>query len=88
MQVNINACLTGVATAGTESDTTVTAEQKWKSSNVKAVVTNGKSIGENSKLNYAFKSKANRIPSFFLSTVGFYLIPARSLKLGTHSALQ
>ena len=52
LQVNINACLSGVASAtggGTESDTTVTAEQKWKSSNVKAVVTNGKSIGENSE---------------------------------------
>ena len=59
MQVNINACLSGVATTGggTESDTTVTAEQKWKSSNVKAVVTNGKSIGENYELNYSFKSK-------------------------------
>ena len=58
-QVNINACLTGVAAgtkaaaaaepdaaALTSSVAAAAAEQKWKSSNVKAVVTNGKSLGQ------------------------------------------
>ena len=59
-QVNINACLSGVAAGTTAAAATAeldaaditssvvaaAAEQKWKSSNVKAVVANGKSIGK------------------------------------------
>ena len=51
LQVNINACLSAVsvgsATAeatAAERDMTAIAEPKWKSSNVKAIVTNGKSL--------------------------------------------